>query len=71
MRNFLFLSVCLPDLVIPCLLQISSQFAACKKLSLIVSDHNRVLSTHLVLLGVEDVISLYMYLPVYSLPQAM
>ena len=43
--------------VIPCLPQLSSQFAAWKKLSLIVSDHRRVLSIHLVLFGMEEPIS--------------
>ena len=41
----------LPDL--------SSQFAAWKKLSSIVPDHNRVSSTHFVLFGMEEVISSY------------
>ena len=55
--------------VIPCLPQVSSQFAAWKKLSSIVSDHNRVSSTYLVLLGMEEVIS--SYLLVYPSPEAM
>ena len=62
-RNFSGLRVTL------CLPQVSSQFAARKKLSSIVSDQSRVSSTHLVLLGMEDVIS--SYLLVYPSPEAM
>ena len=40
--------------VIPCVLHLSSQFAAWKKLSSIVSDQSRVSSTHLVLFGMVD-----------------
>ena len=54
--------------VIPCLPQVSSQLAAWKKLSSIVSDHRRVSSTHLVLFGMDEVIS---YLLVYPSPEAM
>ena len=42
--------------VIPCLPQV---FVAWKKLFSMVSDHNRVSSTHLVLFGMEEVISSY------------
>ena len=45
--------------VIPCLPQVSSQVAAWKKLSSMVLDHSRVSSTHLVLFGMEEVISSY------------
>ena len=55
--------------VIPCLPQVSSQLAAWKKLSSIVSDHNRVSSTHLVLFVIDEVIS--SYLLVYPSPEAM
>ena len=55
--------------VIPCLPQVYSQLAAWKKLSSIVSDHNRVSSTHLVLFGMDEVIS--SYLLVYPSPEVM
>ena len=55
--------------MIPCLPQVSNQSAAWKKLSSIVSDHRRVLSTHLVLPGMDEVIS--SYLLVYPSPEAM
>ena len=53
-RNFSGLSV------IPFLPQVSSQFVAWKKLSSMVSAHKRVSSTHLVLLGMDEVISSYL-----------
>ena len=55
--------------VIPCLPQVSSQLDGWKKLSSIVSDHRRVSSTHLVLFGMDEVIS--SYLLVYPSPEAM
>ena len=55
--------------VIPCLPQVSNQLHAWKKLSSIVSDHRRVMSTHLVLFGMDEVISLYLL--VYPSPEAM
>ena len=51
------------------ILQICNQLAAWKTLSSIVSDHRRVSSTHLVLFGVDEMIS--SYLLVYLLPEAM
>ena len=53
----------------PCLPQVSSQFNAWKKLSFIVSDHRRVSSMHLVLFGMDEVIS--SYIVVYPSPEAM
>ena len=55
--------------VIPCLPQVSNQLDAWKKLSSIVSDHRRVSSMHLVLFGMDEVIS--SYLLVYPSPEAM
>ena len=55
--------------VIPCLPQVSNQLDAWKKLSSIVSDHRRVSSMHLVLFGMDEVIS--SYLLVYASPEAM
>ena len=46
--------------VIPCLPQVFNQLAAWKKLSSIVSDHRRVLSTHLVLFDVDETILSYL-----------
>ena len=43
--------------VIPCLPQVSNQLDAWKKLSSIVSDHSSASSTHLVLLGMDEMIS--------------
>ena len=54
---------------LPCLPQVSNQVHAWKKLSSIVSDHRRVSSTHLVLFGMDEVIS--SYLLVYPSPEAI
>ena len=44
----------------PWLPHVSSQCAACRKLSWMLSDHRRVSSIHFVLSGIEEVISSYL-----------